>query len=804
MRICISLFLGWELVLSCCGCGVTQARAREGLSVEDAASAVSFGTPKNPVDLSPDGKRVAYVLQDPRKQRRPSEGEDRSFSSTGVPFDFIGCDVWIADVKTGRSRNLTRGRGTSWGPSWSPDGRRLAFYSDRDGAARLWVWDRVTDKLWVAAKATVRPFLNYYLPRWTPDGNRVLTKVLPEGTAVAGVAAFFAKHKKIPDGMSTESAISLMGAPAERPPGSAGVEPKVVVLASGDSGATDGSSKIARVIRIFSQLALIDIRTGDVKHLSDTHFALGYWMSPSGRHVAFTRGTEFASGKSQQILFDIAVVDLQTRVVRVVAHNARQFYTGYNVSWSPDGRRLAYFEWGPQTNGDCFVVSLDGGLPRKLTVSGQPGLGGPFRSPVWDRDAESVYGFADNAVWRMSLDGREPREVLRVGGWRILRLILAGDSTSPASDDGKHVYMLAVDDEANRTAILRGNLESGESIPVHIDSRNYGDTFTTDTSSNGTTTVYVAEDADQSPDLWIAEAWFSRYRRLTSINPRFDRYAMGKSRLLEWEDGGKPRRAALLLPSNYQEGRRYPLIVWTYGGGYWSNYVNRFGLCYISDATFNMQLLATRGFAVLAPDLPLGTGHPMQEIATGVSSAIDEVVNRGIADQERLGIMGNSYGGYSVLATIVQTKRFKAAIVRSGFADLVGFYTVLSAHGSAEGVGYIEEGQGGMGGSLWEYRDRYRENSPLYFFDRIETPVMIVHGTLDSLPVHLGDQIFVALRRLGKPSLYVRYEGERHGIADHANVVDYCNRMISWFERYLSDKKTGGDSGSPEGCRREP
>ena len=125
-------------------------------------------------------------------------------------------------------------------------------------------------------------------------------------------------------------------------------------------------------------------------------------------------------------------------------------------------------------------------------------------------------------------------------------------------------------------------------------------------------------------------------------------------------DDGEALHGALLLPSKYQKGQRYPLVVWVYGGELESNRLDTSGFAY---DIVNMQLLATRGYAVLLPDSPQHDGgSPMADLAKTVLPGVNKVIEMGIADPERLGVMGHSGGGYSTLALIVQTKRFKGAV----------------------------------------------------------------------------------------------------------------------------------------------
>lgn len=148
--------------------------------------------------------------------------------------------------------------------------------------------------------------------------------------------------------------------------------------------------------------------------------------------------------------------------------------------------------------------------------------------------------------------------------------------------------------------------------------------------------------------------------------------------------------------------------------------------------------------------------------------------------------MGQSYGAHNVLLIITQTNRFKAAVISAavGHPDLFAAYTEMALDGSATAAGYYERGQGGMGGTPWEYPDRYRANSPLFAFDRVTTPLLIGQGEKDGRLIS-SDAVFVGLQRLGKPVEYRIYENEAHVIARKANIVDFWKRRLEFLDRYL-------------------
>jgi dipeptidyl aminopeptidase/acylaminoacyl peptidase len=206
-----------------------------------------------------------------------------------------------------------------------------------------------------------------------------------------------------------------------------------------------------------------------------------------------------------------------------------------------------------------------------------------------------------------------------------------------------------------------------------------------------------------------------------------------------------------------------------------------------------IQLLATRGYAVLTPAAPQRMGTPAQDVADAILPAIDAVVALGIADPDRVGITGWSYGGYSTLAMVTRDTRFKAAVMGAGFGDLFSYYGRLGSGGQLAGVQWTEQGQGLMGDAPWKLRERYLENSPMWYLDRVQTPLLILHGDADdAVPVWHADQVFVGMKRLGKTVEYRRYAGEGHGISSNpANLCDRLAATLRWFDTYLIRGTTG-------------
>ncbi|MGI8912802.1 MAG: alpha/beta hydrolase family protein [Chloroflexota bacterium] len=348
---------------------------------------------------------------------------------------------------------------------------------------------------------------------------------------------------------------------------------------------------------------------------------------------------------------------------------------------------------------------------------------------------------------------------------------------------GKLLYLVQ-QPESKELGLARVDADSGEGeVLVTLPKSQANYVFGMEVST--AETLYVLLEASDHPaELWRIQA--GEAARLLTLNPDLEGLALGQSRLIEYQAlDGRPLRAALLLPPGFREGERVPLLVEVYGGSMGSDLVHRFGG---GQAVVHPQLLAAAGYALLLPDMPMAPRDPLRQLPGLVLPAVSKVVELGIADPERVGVLGNSYGGYCTLGLLVQTGRFRAAVANAGFYDLVGAYTALRDNGNAAWLGWAESGQGRMGGTLWEKRDAYIENSPLFYLDRVTTPLLLTCGTEDIVPKAQPEAVFAGLRRLGKPVVLAEYEREDHwpGMWSDAAYRDLWERVVRWFGEHLT------------------
>lgn len=430
----------------------------------------------------------------------------------------------------------------------------------------------------------------------------------------------------------------------------------------------------------------------------------------------------------------LAVSALDGSALRAIYTSNRQLA---HPRFSPDGAMVAALSctWSDRGNygGDVLLVPVDGGAARNLT-RGQP-LSAFWIA--WEPDGRALlasgYEEGEAALWRLDVDGG------RCTLWRA-QAAIAGRQRS-FSRAGETVAMLRMD-PASPTDVWIAPLE-GDSL------------------------------AD--------------WRRLTRLHPRTEEWEVGPTQTLRWTaPDGSSIQGLLALPPAYREGARVPLVVIVHGGPA--------DLHAYSFATWWTPLLAARGMAVLLPN-PRGStgwGTAFVEANLGdmggadwgdIMAGVDHAIARGIADPDRLGIGGWSYGGFMSAWAVTQTDRFKAAVMGAGIADWRSF------HGGTNIPTWdaLFYGAPGRPADPYDLSGPYARFSPLTHIDRVRTPTLILHGERDDcVPVGQGYQFLRALRDRGVPARLRVYPRARHGPTERAHARDIALKAVDWFAARLT------------------
>ncbi len=297
----------------------------------------------------------------------------------------------------------------------------------------------------------------------------------------------------------------------------------------------------------------------------------------------------------------------------------------------------------------------------------------------------------------------------------------------------------------------------------------------------------------------------ARTTPLLSLDTDLASIEWGNTRLIDYKtSNGKPMRAAVILPPGYRSGRRYPTLVWVYEGYRVSPHGDYF-LDPRMPGLYNLRLYAARGYVVLIPSMPLPPNAERRAVYSavggGVFPAIDALVAAGIADPDRLGVFGQSYGGYSVYALVTQTNRFKAAVAMAGITDLASMFGQFDPlargyPGIAHEKGsnwFITDQFGQHRPPLGAALDDYRANSPLSWSDRVATPLLMLHGEDDDRGSQAqAEQFFYSLYSQDKTARLVTYGGESHSLAQSPeNIRNALGETLRWFDHYVRDAGQG-------------
>ena len=792
------------LILVSAVTGLSQEKPLRPLMPDDLFKLEEVGQ----VALSPDGQWLAYVLRRPKAtavvHARPFlEGNDRG-------------DVWLVSTSGGQPRNLTNGltNGSGWwAPMWSPDSLRLAMLSTKSGNVHLWLWDKPSGRLNQLTKRGVDIAVLQLPPFAWLNSRQLVCFVLPEGQK--------------PNSMTVEMRAAEI-AMREWPKAWRGQETTASALESGIPVSLDRRPQ--------GELLVIDVKSGSRK--IDTGFSFRELrLSPDQERFVALKHIGVVRPEPNRALIQGAI---HSAVYQAVAFSREgiQVLLGLaevkevrpnSLRWSPDGKSLALVgrlkSDGPQavtcsvTSGGCRAFPVKG-EPAALTwsadgnllmlMSPKPGdrqdwwaLNGTERErnitaamkavprELIRETRGSFVGIADGELWRIRLDGGEAQNLTAEFEPRIISTVWP----TPSSDEVSVTQVMVNARAGALTGWHRIDLLSG-----HVTSLPKPNSEATLAGYHAETETAILTARDRAGNyLWLTRESFKQPVTIVETNTQLRQIAQTEFKKIEYRSlDGRELKGWVLLPVGYQAGSRYPLITIAYAGsvfgdsppGGHSRTINNPG-------SLNFHLLAARGYAVLFPSMPLKpegeASDPYLEVTKGVLPAVDKVIELGIADPKRLGVLGQSYGGYATYGLIAQTNRFQAAVSLAGLSDLLSLYGVLDArfrydqfaHERLSGMSQAETGQIRMGNPPWKDFDRYVRNSPLYQVERIQTPLMIVHGDMDYVAMQQGEQMFSALHRQNKRSTFVRYWGEGHVLEGPANIRDLWRRIYAWFDEFL-------------------
>jgi dipeptidyl aminopeptidase/acylaminoacyl peptidase len=443
----------------------------------------------------------------------------------------------------------------------------------------------------------------------------------------------------------------------------------------------------------------------------------------------------------------------------------------------------------------------------RLGAAGPAALTGALAAPTRDAVTVSVDALltaADGQAWRIAADGRA---TAIADGFAPLR-------RAPATTNDRADYTVArdealpgLDPRPGREAVLSVTAGAApDRLPLSP-----GAEVLAQAPGLAGVLVRTRPSGGEEQLSWIARDGATH--RLATINRRLaDLDAPDVRPIAHRGPGGAPLTSWLLLPPARPPGTRAPpLVVWPYLG---DRYATAPRIADLRGGNLNEMpaLLAAHGYAVLLPSLPTRTdgADPVEGLAARVLAIVDAAAQdpalQALFDATRLGVWGHSYGGYTTLAMLTQTPRFKAAVAYAAPSDLFSLWGEFQPSlrvDPSEGLsppyaaGWTEDLQGAMHAPPWADPQRYLRNSPAWRAGAITTPLLIFHGDQDSIPLGQAEEMFSGLLRQNKDALLVTYWGEGHVVRSPGNLRDLYARGFAWLDRYLLDDGVTRDSAEP-------
>ncbi|MDQ6815368.1 MAG: prolyl oligopeptidase family serine peptidase, partial [Bacteroidota bacterium] len=280
--------------------------------------------------------------------------------------------------------------------------------------------------------------------------------------------------------------------------------------------------------------------------------------------------------------------------------------------------------------------------------------------------------------------------------------------------------------------------------------------------------------------------------KLSAINPQQNNYLWGTSELFKWTAyTGKLTEGVLYKPENFDPTKKYPMIVYFYERN--NNTLHNYQAPAPTPSRLNIPFFVSRGYIVFVPDIWYKTGHPGQSAYDYIVSGTRALIKKGFVDSTKLGLQGQSWGGYQIAYLITRTNLYAAAWAGAPVANMTSAYGGIRWGTGLTRQFQYEKTQSRIGASLWEKPELYIENSPLFHLPKVKTPLVIMSNDADdAVPWYQGIELFTALRRLDKPVWLLNYNNEAHNLVERKNRKD-----ISVREQQFFDWKLKGDKPAP-------
>ncbi|MCX6568816.1 MAG: prolyl oligopeptidase family serine peptidase [Candidatus Aminicenantes bacterium] len=695
--------------------------------------------------------------------------------------------IQLRDMTSGAVISLDNDKAAYKSLSWTEKGEALAALKGKEDKA-------YEDKLWsIVAYAGFEEAKGPRKTVYDPAGD----KAFPEGMTVSPNRApqwtesfdaiFFgiqeAKKKKDADRKEADK----KGQPAAAPADESDEDiPDLVIWHGLDKRLQSQQQVQAQSDQNYSYLAEYRIKEKTFVRLADDDLR-EVEPAPKARFAVGQddRAYELEANLDGRNFQDIYVLDMKTGA-RTLALKKNRYYFGTLY----DGGHFLYYDDGHFYTYDMTMgrsVNITKDIPASFfNEDSDVNVVKPPDYPVGStKDGLNVLLSDGWDIWSVpvrgggkgtNLTGNGAKDKIRYRRARI-------DPEEKAVDLDQPQYFAAYGEWTKKAGIAR--LEKGKPAPTVLlwDDAGFGGLAK---AKKAEVYVYTRDTYKDYPDYYVTDALLKNGQKITEANPQQKDFLWTSGQmLLDYTSAkGDKLQAALFLPANYEKGRKYPTIVYYYEK--MSQQLNRYAQP--SANGFNKSVYTSNGYAVLMPDITYKINDPGMSAVWCVLPAIDAAVAAGVVDRSKVGLQGHSWGGYQTAFLITQAD-FAAAVAGAPLTNLISMYSSIYFNSGSANQPIFESSQGRFKGGYWDNLEAYQRNSPVYYAERVKTPLIILHNDKDgAVDWNQGIEYYNTLRRLKKPVIMLQYVGENHGLQKPMNQKDYTVRMKEFFDHHLMGK----------------
>lgn len=456
---------------------------------------------------------------------------------------------------------------------------------------------------------------------------------------------------------------------------------------------------------------------------------------------------------------------------------------------SPDSKSVVYYHAK-----NWHIYDVKSGSTKNLTLE----LGVPFYNEDHDYPSQvpgyGMVGWVDGGksilvndkydVWQIPISKGEAFRVTN-GEGREAKRIFRVRNLDDDNNFGKNEELLLTSYHDLKKNFGFYSAQIGKSGVQQLLEEDKKFTFVAK-ADNSDKILYKREAYDEFPNLWVANTWkFNETEQVSELHMDLkEKWNWGKAELIDWLSlDGTKIQGIVIKPDNYDPNKRYPIMTYYYR--FFTNRLHDFNEPKTNHRPVFAQYVSD-DYIVFLPDIRFEIGRPGFSATKSLVPGIQKLIELGIADEEKLGLHGHSWSGYQTAFIVTQTDIFAAAVTGAPVSNMTSAYSGIRwASGLARQFQY-EQTQSRIGESLIEAPEKYIENSPVFFADKITTPMLIQHGDEDgAVPWYQSIELYLAMRRYNKEVVFLQYHDEPHHLQKFPNKLDYAIRMKEYFDYYL-------------------